>query len=485
MPKNILLVTANPLDTTRLRVDEEIREIQTGLKLSQQPGGILLHSQLAARPVDIRRAMLAHKPAIVHFSGHGEGDAGLVFEDSAGNAAPVSAEALARFFELFAVHVQCVVLNACYSEVQADAIAEHINYVVGMNQAIDDRAAIEFAVAFYDALGAGESIEFAYQLACNAIQFAGISEQHTPVLKKRRQKPVVTAQAYETFDDFTVFLAEVSDDLQGRRQEIKSYLEQHNVRVLPQDMYYFPAVEPLQEAIQTDLRQATLFVQLLSIATPQRPPGMSTPQLQYKLAVADPRLPILQWRDPDLIPDPVQCPLSALPTVMAAELGEFKHYIKNRLVTLADEKRRAAEKPPPLESSDQFVFINAAPEDEALADKIEIFLQEKGVFSSLPIPGDELPAMEKLQDLQDNLVDSDTVIVVYHNASVRWVREQLRWCRKVLGKRKRPYKLIALCQDLPPGQKKIGMTLPNLHIFYCPDPQAATCLPKLIKALQS
>jgi hypothetical protein len=36
-----------------------------------------------------------------------------------------------------------------------------------MSQAIGDKAAIEFAVGFYDALGAGRSIEFAYKLGCH------------------------------------------------------------------------------------------------------------------------------------------------------------------------------------------------------------------------------------------------------------------------------------------------------------------------------
>jgi len=76
-----------------------------------------------------------------------------------------------------------VVLNACYSERQAEAIVKHIPHVIGMKKAIGDAAAIEFAVAFYDALGAGKSIEFAYKLACNAIQWAGIPEHLTPVLK--------------------------------------------------------------------------------------------------------------------------------------------------------------------------------------------------------------------------------------------------------------------------------------------------------------
>lgn len=57
-----------------------------------------------------------------------------------------------------------------------------------MKKAIGDAAAIEFAVAFYDALGTGETVEFAYTLACTAIKLAGWPESSTPVLKKRSEE---------------------------------------------------------------------------------------------------------------------------------------------------------------------------------------------------------------------------------------------------------------------------------------------------------
>jgi hypothetical protein len=81
--------------------------------------------------------------------------------------------------------VECVLLNACYSVLQAEAIALHIPYVIGMNQAVGDAAAREFAVGFYDALGAGRDIEFAYKSGCVAIQMANLPEQSIPQLKKR------------------------------------------------------------------------------------------------------------------------------------------------------------------------------------------------------------------------------------------------------------------------------------------------------------
>ena len=109
-----------------------------------------------------------------------------------GQAKLVDGEALAGLFELFAEQVECVVLNGCYSQVQAKAISQQISYVIGMSQAIGDKAAIEFAVGFYDALGAGRSVEFAHKFGCSAIRMAGIAENLTPVLI---QKPELIGTA--------------------------------------------------------------------------------------------------------------------------------------------------------------------------------------------------------------------------------------------------------------------------------------------------
>lgn len=72
-------------------------------------------------------------------------------------------------------------MNACYSQVQAEAISQYIKNVIGMNQTIGDKAAIAFTVAFYDALGAGETVEFAFNLGCS--QLVRLKEDQTPVLK--------------------------------------------------------------------------------------------------------------------------------------------------------------------------------------------------------------------------------------------------------------------------------------------------------------
>jgi hypothetical protein len=162
--KKILILAANPKTTTRLRLDQEVRDIEDGLRRAQYRNEFEVVQRWAARPRDIQRAMLDENPQVVHFSGHGDGEAGLAFEDNEGNVQLVGSEALASLFDLFADQVECVLLNGCYSKVQAEAIVDHIDYVIGMSQPISDVAAINFAVSFYDALGAGRTYKFAYKL---------------------------------------------------------------------------------------------------------------------------------------------------------------------------------------------------------------------------------------------------------------------------------------------------------------------------------
>jgi len=182
--KSILLLAANPKGTQSLRLQEEEREIRERLRLAGY-GKTPINSTGATRPRDVQQAMLDFKPQIVHFSGHGAGQEGLVFEDKIGQEKVVGSEALADLFRLFSNRVECVVLNACYAKFQAEAIAQHIDYVIGMSKAIGDKAAIEFSVGFYSALGSGEPIEFAYEMGCNAILLEGFPEDLTPVLYKK------------------------------------------------------------------------------------------------------------------------------------------------------------------------------------------------------------------------------------------------------------------------------------------------------------
>ncbi len=185
--KIVLILAADPKRMSRLRLDEEIREIEEVLRRSKHRNRFNIHAKLAINDKDIRRAMLDYEPQIVHFIGHGQED-GIFVEGEMGFPALISTKVLANLFELFSNSLECVILSACYSASQANAIKKHIKYVIGMKNEIKDKAAIEFAVGFYDALGAGKSVEDAFKFGCNAIQqiFPDLPEHLIPVLKKRK-----------------------------------------------------------------------------------------------------------------------------------------------------------------------------------------------------------------------------------------------------------------------------------------------------------
>jgi hypothetical protein len=293
----------------------------------------------------------------------------------------------------------------------------------------------------------------------------------------------------------TVFLAEVTDDLQECRAEVERYLQQQNVRVLPDTFYYFPTAEALQQAIDADLRASTLFVQLLSPTMPRRPPGMSTPQLQYTVAQAVSGLPLLQWRDRKLdlaiLTDPAQRAFLDTATVVAIGIEEFKQYIIQQLEAiearrLEEEKRQqAASLKRTMRAAtltgDTLVFINTGTEDLSLAREIGEMLKEEGFGFSLPLL-ENISPMEKRQDLEENLVDCDAVIVLYASTSVVWVREQLRYCRRMQGRRERPLKIIAVFSQAAPNKPPLGMNLPNMQVLEFSTLRDS--IPVLLQALQ-
>lgn len=185
----ILFLAANPTDSTRLRLDEESRTIDQALRLAKFRDRFDLIQHWAVRVADLQGLLLRYNPDIVHFSGHGSEDSEIVLEDQTGQSQPVPMGALSRLFSVLKDNVRCVVLNACYSEEQAQAIAGHIDCVIGMSDAIEDEAAISFAASFYQALGYGRDIQTAFDLGCIQIEMKALQDQDVPQLLATARNP--------------------------------------------------------------------------------------------------------------------------------------------------------------------------------------------------------------------------------------------------------------------------------------------------------
>ncbi|MEZ6104419.1 MAG: CHAT domain-containing protein [Pirellulaceae bacterium] len=161
----ILFLGANPSDTTQLELPKEAQAIDDRLRNTELRDQFKIEQQWEPKAQQIPGKIMRFNPTIVHFSGHGSKCGNLVFVDEDNIAREADTESIAEIFRLINETVRCVVLNACYSNKQAAAIAEHVEIVIGMSQAIGDKDAIQFSSSFYEALGYGKSFQKAFELA--------------------------------------------------------------------------------------------------------------------------------------------------------------------------------------------------------------------------------------------------------------------------------------------------------------------------------
>jgi len=170
----LLLVLANPDDTTSLRLAEEQRAINEAIALSKAKDAIRVRVLPAATADDLRRALLDSEYDIVHFSGHGEPGV-FKFETVEGGTQHSRLHAIASLFSSH-VSIKCVIFNACWSLKDFDIPVAPIT--VGMEAPVDDEAAISFARGFYDALGAHRDLVQAIKEGCDA---AALKDQRVPI----------------------------------------------------------------------------------------------------------------------------------------------------------------------------------------------------------------------------------------------------------------------------------------------------------------
>lgn len=182
---NVLLFAANPNGVTRLALEEECREIDQKIRAADYREELQLITKWAVRPDDLLQYLNQYRPHVVHFSGHGSDTEEIILLDAKRQPKPVSKAALKQLFSTLKDNIRVVVLNACFSRPQAEAIAEVIDCAIGMRKAISDEAAIAFAATFYRALGFGRSIKEAFDQGRTALMLYGLPEEETPELLVR------------------------------------------------------------------------------------------------------------------------------------------------------------------------------------------------------------------------------------------------------------------------------------------------------------
>jgi hypothetical protein len=257
--------------------------------------------------------------------------------------------------------------------------------------------------------------------------------------------PLASEPAVEVGTPAAVLLAEVPEALTTLRDEVRRYLEQVGIAVLP-SVRYPRSPEKYRSKLEADLRQSRLFVQLLSDAPEPQTSELRGDYVGLQLDSAT-AVEILQWRRPDLnlasVADEGYRRVLDGPKVQAVDIEEFKQTI------VARWKRAGAHaaEPTPI----RLVFINADNGDRMLAQRISESYASKGyaaVLSQQSGPPDKVR-----EDFERFVHSSDAVLVLYETCTKFWVREQVRQLSRVMYQL-RPPPILAIYEGPPPPSKE-------------------------------
>jgi hypothetical protein len=277
----------------------------------------------------------------------------------------------------------------------------------------------------------------------------------------------------------TVFLAEATDDLDALREEVKRYLLQANLRVLP-ETYYPPDPAAFQQAVRADLGKSDVFVQLLSALPGKRPPTLPQGYVRCQSDLAQAaHKPILQWRSPSLnlneIADAAQQDFLRGHTVFAVGLEEFKAQIV-KVITAPPEEPQ-----PPVPKAGSLIFIDTDLNDASLSTEICQTLERLGAGYALPLR--EGKPSEVREAFKQFVLYADTLMIICGDVTPNWVIAQGLEIKKYLAQRETPPKAFVIYEGPPAPKSPIPLKFPGMRVIECRQSVNEQKLREVIEAL--
>jgi hypothetical protein len=253
-----------------------------------------------------------------------------------------------------------------------------------------------------------------------------------------------------------VFLAEATPDLDDLRDNIRRYLSQANIRVLP-ETYYDRTPNAFRTATEADLDHSLVFVQLLGLHVWPKTPDLPKGYEGLQLDVAEEKgIPILRWHAPELNVASVRDQtLLARAEVMVMPFEEFKREIVNQV-----SKRQAEQKLSAIAGNGAYVLVNVNSRDEQVAQTLLQVLDQQDVRYDTADENDNIEFMVEQYDCHG-------LIVVYGQCEQQWAKQQVRTCRLLLLKKKQRAPVCAVYLGPPDEKPSLGIRLPNVtHVSH-------------------
>ena len=297
-----------------------------------------------------------------------------------------------------------------------------------------------------------------------------VAEVLTRMAGRRPPGPVpLTGQA--------VYLAEVTDDLEDVRAQLRDALAQQGIQVLPE--LRLPSQSgAMREEVAKSLERAVLSVHLMGPLPGKAADGDPLPatQIQYRLASevgARNKLRRVVWLPPDLDTAAVKSDAhrafleslryeqeSESPMEMLQKsVEELKEIVLKKLlpppkkVSRFEIKRRA------------LVYVAHHPEDESEAETIKKYLRDARQDVMLTRGKDE---REQLRDLRARMKSCNAVLILYGRSPLKWARDITLEARDMAEKRRRnPLFAKSVCDAPPDGKDDLGLDFEGWPILSC------------------
>lgn len=305
--------------------------------------------------------------------------------------------------------------------------------------------------------------------------------------------PTVTAPAATPVSATApvVWVAEPTDDLFDAWSMLAAALRQAGVQLRPAALGNYPLAsgQAYLEALQQDLAQAKLLVQLLGPFAGRRPgaaqgENLSISQLQAK-AAAESGLPFLQWRDPALLPESLS-DVGQKQLLLGAQASGLEAFRQRVLDTLAQLQ---APPPPPQpavgDDTSLAICITGGVKDQALCEEVSQILADLGQspLNSPPAPDPGESPADFRRQCDELLGMSEGVILVYGQESRAWVQGQFLRVKKLLAQQKTG--LWGALLDGPPSAKQaLGLASPGLMPLDCRSGPSPETIKRFVDSLK-
>jgi hypothetical protein len=230
---------------------------------------------------------------------------------------------------------------------------------------------------------------------------------------------------------------------------------------------------------EIDLFNNVDYIFIVECNKTKRPKKLE-PLTSYQFWHEDKTGEVIRWADPEPLSDERKYYrlLDQMARDIATVVNKPKNVISNTPAQINIHESQATIQ----------VFINATEEDRAVALDVQKRLNGNIVSSMLPAAEIGLSPQEVQKELEENLFNCDTAIVICDQAPLKWVYQQIQSIFKLNVKRKREKKLdvkIVVVNKPPPDnlERLLGLKFPNLKVLDCAE--IADCMPNITEIILS